>query len=148
MSKTKSEAKIDAYLKQVNSGKMSNDASKILGLIYTNPDTTLLDVEKNLKMLMQTASARISDLMDMGAIYITGEIEKGERKFSTYKYEKNPARRSALEFQRREHKLGSWIELGLNSFKDMMPAELTTHLQVLKEKYKVKIADDGQIKIL
>jgi hypothetical protein len=64
-------AKANAFLNGVNSGKFNTDKAKIYRILEKQPLTLDGLVLKGFKK--ETASARISDLMDLGLVKASGE---------------------------------------------------------------------------
>lgn len=68
MNKTK--ASTETFFEQIRSGKLLNDKQRVYAYIKKHPGITLNDLSRGLKMLIQTVSARLSDLMDMGVVEV------------------------------------------------------------------------------
>lgn len=63
------------FLQQIQSGKITTDKQRVYQSIKNNPNITLRELRKNLKMKHQTVSARLSDLLDLGVVEICGTKE-------------------------------------------------------------------------
>jgi DNA-binding MarR family transcriptional regulator len=63
------------FLQQINSGKITTDKQRVYQAIKKNPNITLRELRKTLKMKHQTVSARLSDLLDLGVVEICGTKE-------------------------------------------------------------------------
>lgn len=60
------------FLQQIQSGKITTDKQRVYKAIKDNPNITLRELRKTLKMKHQTVSARLSDLLDLGVVEICG----------------------------------------------------------------------------
>lgn len=63
------------FLQQIQSGKITTDKQRVYQEIKKNPNITLRELCKTLKMKHQTVSARLSDLLDLGVVEICGTKE-------------------------------------------------------------------------
>lgn len=95
--------KINALLDQIKSGKMENDKARVLDFIQKNPHATIQDIEINLNLYHETASARVSDLQDLGVV----EVSKTER-YSHLIYQDNPKKQKVNAFLRKKEKFDRW----------------------------------------
>lgn len=68
MSKTK--ASTETFLEQIRSGKLLNDKQRLYVHIKKHPGITLNDLSRGTRIVIQTASARLSDLMDLGVVEV------------------------------------------------------------------------------
>lgn len=66
----KTKASLDTFLEQIKSGKLLNDKQRVYAHIKKFPGITLNDLSRGLKIVHQTTSARLSDLLDMGVVEI------------------------------------------------------------------------------
>ena len=64
------EASLETFFEQIRSGKTINDKQIVYNAISKVPGITLMDLKRRLKMPIQTVSARLSDLMDMGVVEV------------------------------------------------------------------------------
>ncbi|TYP71514.1 MarR family transcriptional regulator [Aquimarina intermedia] len=122
--------RVKALLKQVNSGKMETDKVRILHHIKKHPYTTLPEIERKLNMKHQTASARTSDLQDLGLIEESGEVKKGNSTHSYYKFQPDPNKQAKNAFERKKIKFSQWRKKGLSQFKDLINNDLIKELEV------------------
>lgn len=68
------------FLQLIQSGKITTDKQRVYQEIKNNPNITLRELRKALKMKHQTVSARLSDLLDLGVVEICGikeTVKKG-----------------------------------------------------------------------
>ena len=100
-------AKTNAFLDGIDRGKFNNQKSKIFNLLKKKPLT--------LEMLIlhgypeKTASARISDLMDLGLVQAKGE------KISFFYVVLDSQRQIELINQRKEINYNKWVQKGTES---------------------------------
>lgn len=66
----KTKASIDTFFEQIRSGKLANDKQRIYAHIKKHPGITLNDLSRGTRIIVQTASARLSDLMDLGVVEV------------------------------------------------------------------------------
>lgn len=110
------QTQIDALLKQVQSGKLTSDKAKILSYIGKHPYTTDLDLVNHLGMHRKTASARLTDLEDMGLITTRGVQEQEGYSRNRYITVDNAALSRYLREQRDNDKYIKWLKKGLNDY--------------------------------
>lgn len=121
--------KIEALLKQIHSGKRMSDNARILDYIMKHPFTTTSEVEIKLNMLHQTASARISDLLDIGVIEEKGKKESARSSFTYLKYQPNPSKQIENALKRKKEKYSHWLKKGLTHFKEFINPSLEQQLK-------------------
>lgn len=124
--------RVQSLLNQINSGQLKNDMSRILNHIKTYPLTTLPEIKRKLGIVHQTASARISDLLDMGLIE-----EKEEKKTTTgvhsyFKYQPDPRIQSINALKRKKEKFENWKKKGINQFQEFINNDLKRELSCTK----------------
>ncbi|MFA7307641.1 MAG: hypothetical protein WC026_13315 [Hyphomicrobium sp.] len=97
-------AKRDAFVKEVKSGKFDSDKSKIYKLLLEKPMTLenliLYDFPE------KTASARISELMDLGLVSAKGN------KHSFFHVVKNKKEQTKLMNERQKETFSQWKKRG------------------------------------
>jgi len=96
--------KIRALLKQIESGKLKSDKAKLLYFIINNPDRNTEHIKSLSFMKWQTATARLSDLQDMGVIFVSN----GEERFSKWRYEPDTEKQKIHAKNRRYKKYMQW----------------------------------------
>ncbi|MCB0448445.1 MAG: MarR family transcriptional regulator [Gelidibacter sp.] len=125
-------AKIQALLKQIHSGKRQSDKARVLDFVMKHPYCTTVDVEVKLNMLHQTASARISDLLDLGVIEERGTKETATSNFTYLKYQPDYLQQVINSRNRKKDKYDNWVKKGLTQFNDLINPELKFQLQCKK----------------
>ena len=129
MSTTKSEAKIDSWVEQVESGNLQTNQSYILNYIIKHPNTTIYDIRNNLAIAHQTATAIVSMLMDEGVLRFNGKIKMREVNsdsgdtYSMLVYVADKNERKAVKKRRNEEKFIAWAKKGVNNFRDFISPE-------------------------
>lgn len=69
-------ASYKTFLHQLATGKIDTDKTRLYNYILKFPKLTLNEIRINLNMKHQTISARLSDLLDMGVVFISGTKER------------------------------------------------------------------------
>lgn len=130
MSTTKSEAKVDAWIEQVESGNLKTNQSYILNYIIKHPNTTIYDIRKNLAIPHQTATAIVSMFMDEGVLRFNGKIKMREvdsddngDTYSMLLFVADKSERKALQKRRNEEKFIVWAKKGVKQFRDFISPE-------------------------
>lgn len=121
--------KIEALMKQIRSGKRMSDMARILNYVIKNPFCTTAEVEIKLGMKHQTASARISDLLDLGAIEERGSKVTAASKCTCLIHQPNRFKQLENAKKRKKVKFENWKNKGLKSFKDFLEPELIFQLE-------------------
>ena len=121
--------RIQALLHQVHSGKLQTDMARILHHIKKHPYTTLSELKRKLNMKHQTASARVSDLLDMGLIE-EKDTKKSHHSFETYfTYQSDIRKQEHNAKKRKKTKYQHWLKKGLSQFEDLINPELKQELK-------------------
>lgn len=120
--------KIEALLKQIHSGKRMSDNAKILEYVMKHPFCTTSEVEIKLNMLHQTASARISDLLDMGVIEERGKKDTATSSFTYLKYQSNAINQNLNAKRRKQEKYKNWVKKGMTQFSEIINPQLKEQL--------------------
>ena len=124
--------RIKALLDQVRSGKLQTDMARVLHHIKTKPYSTLSELERKLNMKHQTASARVSDLLDMGLIEEQG-TKKSHHSFQTYfKYQPSSLKQIDNARKRKKAKYEHWLKKGLSQFEEYINPQLKQELSQTK----------------
>jgi hypothetical protein len=116
-------AKIQTLLKQVSSGNFNSQSSKILRYVGSNDKCTIDMMRKDLKLAHQSLTARISDLEDLGVLYVEGITSTKGIFYSLYRYENNPVKRKSRAKERAELKFRAWKKRGLNEFLEFLKSD-------------------------
>lgn len=135
-------ARIEQYLINLENGDLKSNEVKVMNFIKTNPDCTIDDLRNELKMKHQTATSRISELLDCGVIKVTGQIEKLtiiNRKYlySTMQFVESKAERLELIKERNNEKMQMWAKRGLELFSDQFDPHLNHYLQRISKNKSV-----------
>lgn len=99
--------KIDALLFQVRSGKLKSDKSKLLHLLQFNNLTIKQFV--SLGWRIQTVSARLSDLEEMGLVV---KIYNPNGEYSFYKFVENKEEQEKLRKENGRNKIFKYFSKG------------------------------------
>ena len=100
--------KIEAYILQKKSGKMSSDKVKIVHLLLDGPKTLEHFVLNGFKI--QTCSARLSDLEDEGIVFKKADNHGG---FSWYYLENDISKQELNRKAKMLEKKLAWLKRGL-----------------------------------
>ncbi len=119
-------------LAQIRSGKMQSDMARILHHIKSHPYTTLPEIERKLGLLNQTASPRISDLLDLGLIEGAGETKQGHGHYTYFKFQPDLGAQKRNAMERKKTKFEHWKKKGLSQFKDFIDSNLINGLSCEK----------------
>lgn len=114
----KNDTKIKALMKQIESGKLKTDMSRILHFIIHEKYSSRPLICDALGISIQTGTARISDLLDMGLIEITNIGQKDD--YHIYKYQSDPIRQVDNAYNRRKSKFNQWKKRGLEEFSEFL----------------------------
>lgn len=114
-------ASLETFLRQVNSLKSKTDKVRVYRYILKNPNCTKNDLIRDLNMPHQTVTARLSDLLDLGVVEITGTQNKvtGCVSLLQIQFDENKIDSNAKE--RRLKKFKAWQKKG-EQFSDLITA--------------------------
>lgn len=112
MTQTKSEAKVQAWLRQIETGKIKTNVVRCLAYIKSNPYTTIYEMRTALGMPHQTLTATISLLMDEGALMFQGERQQNNEWYSALIYVSDQNTRQYIRNQRERDKFVLWLKQG------------------------------------
>lgn len=125
-------ASIQTYLLQIASGKIHCIKDKIVSYTMKNPDCTIDDMKRDIWIITeqgklktikhQTLSARLSELLNDGILFISDTIDKSDsdRVLSKFRIETDNAKAETNKNTRRNEKFRKWIKKGLNDFSDLL----------------------------
>ncbi|MDY8137602.1 helix-turn-helix domain-containing protein [Aquimarina sp. 2201CG5-10] len=125
-------ARIKTLLNQIQSGRLETDISRVLDHIKTHPFTTLPEIKKKLCLAHQTASARISDLLDLGLIEEKGEKKTSNGTYSYFKFQPDYQKQECNASKRKKEKYDYWVKKGLTQFKEFINPKLKKQLRCTK----------------
>ena len=124
--------RIKALLDQIHSGKLQSDMARVLHHIKNYPYTTLTELERKLNMKHQTASARVSNLLDLGLIEEQG-TKKSLHSFQTYfKFQPSSLKQIHNARKRKKQKYEHWLKKGLSQFEEFINPQLKQELSQTK----------------
>ena len=115
-------AKVKQYISQIQGGQITTNNLKVLAYLLKhnetpNPDhRTIYHMRINLGMAHQTLTSRISDLMDLGMVRVTGDTKIKDKHYSLFAVVPFDDIRlmEELATMRLHDKIHSWIGSGLN----------------------------------
>lgn len=112
MNNTKSEAKIQTWLSQIETGHIECTQAVCIYYISMHPGVTLYELREALNIPHQTLTAAISKLMDVGAVAYQGLKRQGAKMnpYSQLIYVSNKADREKLRAQRDDDKFNAWLK--------------------------------------
>lgn len=118
--------KIKALLKQIETGQITTDAGRILAHIKKYPYSTLPEIKRKLQLSHQTASARLSDLQDLGIVEENGTTKTGS--YTYFKYQADFLKQEENARERKREKYTLWLKKGLNKFEEFINPNLKREL--------------------
>jgi hypothetical protein len=139
--KATSQAKRETYVKQIESGNLNTQTSRVLHYIRYNPLCDTDELRTKLEMPHQSLTAIVSNLLDIGVIAIVGEIGKRNQVYSVYRYIHEPHLQRMAEKERQEQKFKLWIKQGINMYGELMTESL---IECLKTQEMVQHDDFKQ----
>jgi len=122
-------AKINALNEQIKIGKIESDKAKILAFIKGRNDANLINRPTLLNIKINVASARISDLLDLGVIYVAGTFNNDKNSFFRYEPDEDKQRYNALK--RQEHNFALWIKKGKKYYMHFMTENLQNEINLI-----------------
>lgn len=120
--------KIKALLNQIKNGKLNTDKARVLHHIKNHPYSTLSEIERKLNMIHQTASARVSDLLDMGLIQEMGTKKTARSQETYFRFQPNFQKQNTNATKRKEEKYKRWVKTGLTQFEEFINPNLKSEL--------------------
>lgn len=133
MKSTLSIAKRETYLENLKTGNIKSKTMRILYMIQQRPFTNTDEVRSLLSISHQTATAILSNLLDLGIIKIAGETKINDNTYSRYLFVSEYQEQYNLSKQRKKEKFALWIKQGLNSYADLLNARLHFELVIADE---------------
>ena len=117
------EAQRTTLLKQIHSGKVKSDKSKILYFIYDNKETGIITLEFHFpEMEKSTITARCSELLNEGLIYVSKTYFEGGQTYSLFDYESNVIKQEENRLNQRKQKFELWKKRAIQ-FAELMSEE-------------------------
>lgn len=100
-----------AYIKQIQSGEAKGKAQKVYNLLsHSDNGLTIRYICKALNLSHQTATARLSELCDLGIVFISETKED----LSVFKIETIPYLIKNNRFNRKKSKVDKWMKKGIS----------------------------------
>jgi hypothetical protein len=135
-SRTTSKAKIETYMKNIQSGNIRTKAMRILDYIRRNPFSDTDAIRSNLQISHQTTTGVISNFMDLGIIKIVGTLKIKNNVYSKYVIVTDYQEQTALAQQRLEEKYQIWLKQGKTMYHLVISTELLTGIENELEQYE------------
>lgn len=120
MSTTKSEAKVENWIKNLQNGNLKSKGIQILAFIQDNPKCTLEVIRDRTSLSHQTITSAISNFMDEGIVKFVGKEESKNGIYSLYEYVSDLSEIYALKEQRNKEKMHHWAKYGLDRFYSLL----------------------------
>lgn len=128
MTKVISSAKRETYMENLKMGVIKSKTMQILNFVKDNPNCNTDNIRVGLSMPHQTATAIISNLLDIGVIKIVGETKVKNNTYSNYLFVEDYREQNKLENERHLAKFKIWMEHGLANFRDDMTSQFLMYL--------------------
>ena len=116
------EAQIETYLKQIANGNIKNCTLKILKLLKDQYPAGKIRtfIAANVGVKEGTASARLSDLQDIGIVYTDEKLSFDDSANSIFEYVADPEKRKKYARERLRNKYLIWKKRSETIFKDFV----------------------------
>jgi hypothetical protein len=128
MTKVISSAKRETYMENLKMGVIKTKTMEILNFIKDNPNCNTDNIRVGLSIPHQTATAIISNLLDIALIKIVGDTKVKNSTYSNYLYVEDFREQDRLEKARHLAKFEKWMEQGLSNYKEQMTNTFLTYL--------------------
>ena len=128
MTKVISSAKRETYIENLRMGVIKSKTMEILNFVKDNPNCNTDNIRVGLSMAHQTATAIISNLLDIGIIKIVGETKSKNSTYSNYLFVEDYREQDRLEKARHLAKFKIWLEHGIANFKEDMSSQFVFSL--------------------
>jgi len=120
MTQVISSAKRETYMENLKMGVIKTKTMQILNFVKDNPNCNTDNIRVGLSIPHQTATAIISNLLDMGLIKIVGETKVKNSTYSNYLFVEDYREQDKIARARHLAKFQIWMEHGLSNFKEDM----------------------------
>lgn len=117
-------AKTQNFIRQMETGKISENAKRILRFVFDHPGTTIFMMRNQMNIAHQSLTASISQIMDDGRIYIDGTEEHDGNKYSKLFVETDERQIAKNQNARRMDRFTKWLNQ-MDEFSD-----LTEHIKM------------------
>ena len=116
-----SKAQSKTYLDQIESGNVKTKRALILSLLMTGNKMTLEQICESTGLPEKTAVGRISELMDMGLVYVHSIVESMEKRtVSRFAFEQNEELRIVHHNNRKQKRFERWFKKGKQMFPEYL----------------------------
>lgn len=105
--------KLKAFKELTNSGKKLSYRNKILKFVIERDGANMYEIESLLRIKHETASARISELQDMGLIYVEHTYKSNTR--SSWSFEPDIQKQKNNRLGRLKTKREAWYKNGIEN---------------------------------
>lgn len=122
-------AKVKNWLRLIESGDLKNNTVKVLSFVMQNPHTDIDSIRKELKMPHQTATSRISELMDAGLVKEQGQRVKAGLNYSVLVFISDEREQQLISYTRAKEKYIQWMKQGLASHGEFIGRSLKRKLR-------------------
>jgi hypothetical protein len=116
MSTTKSEAKAENWIKNLQNGNIKSKTMQVLKFIKDNPKCNLDIIRDKTGLPHQTVTGCLSKIMDEGLVRFVGKIESNNNVYSLLEYVTDMLEVYSLKQKREEEKMITWAKRGLKRF--------------------------------
>lgn len=124
-------AKYRTYLKQIELGNITSKKILILKTIREQPGLIERSISQGLRIPLQTVSARVSELKDLGLVYSNGQDEKYDSVHEFLFVEEDPVKIEANQKERKKTKYKNWLRQ-FDQFKDLASENLISSVETEK----------------
>lgn len=128
MTKVISSAKRETYMENLKMGVIKTKTMEVLNFIKDNPNCNTDNIRSGLNMPHQTATAIISNLLDIALIKIVGDTKIKNSTYSNYLFVEDYREQDRLEKARHLAKFKLWMEQGLSNYKEDMSSQFLMYL--------------------
>ena len=122
-----SEAKVRALLKSISTGKLESDRQRILHYAIKLRRFTIHDIRLNLEIPHQSATARVSELFDLGLI----KEHDSSGKYTIYEVELDTHKQKIHQQKVMRKKFEKWLKKA-DDFREFIPNYLFPFLRSIK----------------
>jgi predicted transcriptional regulator len=122
------EPKIQAYIKQIESGQMTSTNAHVIDYVQTFNGGDIDAMRKSLEIAHQTLTSAVSHLVDLGALYPVGTRTKKGRAYTIYYYQPSPFMQMANAEDVKRKKYTKLRERLLKDFPEFISKDLRREL--------------------
>ena len=137
MTQVISSAKRETYMKNLKMGIIKTKTMEVLNFIKDNPNCNTDNIRSGLNMAHQTATAIISNLLDIALIKIVGDTKVKNSTFSNYLFVEDYLEQDRLEKERHLAKFKLWMQQGLSNYKEDMSSQFIFSLIMENDNFEL-----------